>query len=211
MMIGSFNAGVTACVSLVGCDSRTARGSPSYGPSAISQNHQRGGHHSRFSKKLDCRGGESAGRESVNSQNQWSANQVRHAVEPANRPLQKRLNLLPKPGKASFRRVHPLAVQAPVAIDPMMFMTFSTQHERSVAWHSGSAIPLSRPNASHVRPAPRIAVRFIAADRWETNSLKALSAATVRKLNAPADLYTSWCWTSEKGGLAVSRRHLVWG
>jgi hypothetical protein len=51
-------------------------------------------------------------------------------MERADRPLEERPDLLPEAVKARLWRVHPLAVQAAIAIDSVMLPTFGAQHER---------------------------------------------------------------------------------
>jgi hypothetical protein len=70
--------------------------------------------------------------------------QVRHPMERADRPVDECPQLLPQTADAPLRWIHALAVQASVAVDPMMAMTFNTEHGRNVALRARTAIPLSR-------------------------------------------------------------------
>jgi hypothetical protein len=54
-------------------------------------------------------------------------------MEYADRFVQEGPNLLPQPVRGAFRWAHALAVQTPVAVNPVMLPTFGAQHEASVA------------------------------------------------------------------------------
>ena len=59
--------------------------------------------------------------------------QIRHPMNRTNRPLQECPQLNPQAVDTPLRWIHSLAVQAAVSVDPVMAMTFGTQHVRSVA------------------------------------------------------------------------------
>jgi hypothetical protein len=74
--------------------------------------------------------------------------QIRDPMKRADRPVQERAQLHPQSVDAALRRVHPLAVQAPIAVDPVMSMTFCT-HVASVAAAGDAGYAACEANQHH--------------------------------------------------------------
>jgi hypothetical protein len=69
-------------------------------------------------------------------------NQVGNPMERLDRSIKERLHLLAEAMEARLWRVHALAVQTPVAGDPLMRMTLDAHHRRSLAGKWQRAMPL---------------------------------------------------------------------